>query len=212
MKSGADEVIVAADTKEICDAVEAVGGKTRLTDPNHESGTDRIAEVAVREKWTDDTVVVNLQGDEPFVDPDHISLCAKSLLSGIADMATLATPIRDPSPVFDPNVVKVVFDSNYLALYFSRAPIPWVRGLFQDGQQQKALPPNVPFWAHVGMYAYRTKTLRKLTAEHASRLESAEKLEQLRALSCGIKIAVATVEHSAPGVDTEEDLRRALRI
>lgn len=210
LESGASEVVVATDDERIVEAVARVGGKAMLTSDQHVSGTDRLAEVAERSGWSDDQIVVNLQGDEPCV-PGYLAQQLAEALAGHSEagMATLATPIHEVREVFDPNVVKTVLDDAGLALHFSRAPLPWVRGLFEPGKQPEQLPTDVRFLRHLGLYAYRVSTLRRVAHAPVSALERAESLEQLRALSMGIRIHV-TVIAQAPGhgVDTPEDLAR----
>jgi 3-deoxy-manno-octulosonate cytidylyltransferase (CMP-KDO synthetase) len=182
------------------------------TRPEHLSGADRAAEVAERLGWPDDSIVVNLHGDEPFADGRLLRLVASNLhRRPDAGIATLATPIRDPDELFDPDVVKVVRDDAERALYFSRAPIPWVRGAFESASGRKpALPPGVPFLRHLGLYAYRAGALRRLCRETPRPEETAESLEQLRALYLGIAIHVAVTPHAVPrGVGTGDDLLRA---
>jgi 3-deoxy-manno-octulosonate cytidylyltransferase (CMP-KDO synthetase) len=209
---GAGSVLVATDDPRVQDAVSALGGRAVLTASDHASGTDRIAEVADREGFDDDAILVNLQADEPFLGPALIRALAEGLAGHPhAGIATLATPIQHARELFDPNVVKVALDDRHAALYFSRAPIPWVRDVFGPAQAAvEALPPEVPFLRHIGIYAYRVATLRRLRDAKPHPLEQAEKLEQLRALALGIQIHVEIVDPAPPpGVDTPEDLRRA---
>jgi 3-deoxy-manno-octulosonate cytidylyltransferase (CMP-KDO synthetase) len=207
-ESGAGEVLVATDDDRIHEAAAAAGAVVVMTSPDHASGTDRLAEVADIREWPDDAVVVNLQGDEPAMPGALVAAVAGALRANPdAGIATLATPIRDLGDLLDPNVVKVVLSDADRALYFSRAPIPWVRGGFGD-----ELPDGVPFLRHLGLYAYRAGVLRLLAAEPSRPVEQAESLEQLRALALGLAIHV-TVVHEAPGhgVDTEADLARVER-
>lgn len=210
MESGADEVLVAADDERIVEAVERAGGRAVLTSPAHASGTDRLAEVARERAWSDETIVVNLQGDEPLVSPGVLGELATALASHErAGIATAATPIRDVGSLFAPSVVKVVLDREGYALYFSRAPIPWVRDTFAWGATPDALPDAAPFLRHLGLYAYRASTLRALAAMPQAAIERSESLEQLRALAAGIAIHVTVLQEAPPpGVDTEEDLAR----
>lgn len=209
-EAGAREVIVATDDERIVAAAEAAGARALLTDPAHPSGTDRAAEVARREGWAPDAVVVNLQGDEPLIPPGLPRLVAETLLEDpAAGIATLVTPLRDAAELFDPHVVKAVLDAGGHALYFSRAPLPWVRDRFRPGETPAALPEGVPFYRHIGLYAYRVGDLLRIARQPACPLERAESLEQLRALWHGITIATAVVETPPPhGVDTEADLQR----
>ena len=185
-----------------------------MTSPDHRCGTDRLAEVAEHEGWAQDSIVVNLQGDEPGIEPALLQRVAGALAShSAAGIATVATPIREAQQLFDPHVVKVVRDDAGMASYFSRAPIPWVRGLFDAQASVDALPADVTFLRHLGLYAYRVATLHTLARSEPSETERAESLEQLRALALGIGIHVSVID-AAPhmGVDTEDDLRRVERL
>lgn len=210
--SGALEVVVATDDERVADAVRAAGGDVEMTRDDHASGTDRLAEVATRRGWAAHDIVVNLQGDEPLVPVELPARLAEVLAdSPDAGIATMATPITGADELFRSNVVKVVLDDSGHALYFSRAPIPWARDAFAGGPP-KELPEGVRFLRHIGLYAYRTDTLRLMAATPPSPLERAESLEQLRALEQGIRIRVAIVEQAPPhGVDTPEDLERLQR-
>lgn len=200
-KSGAASVVVATDDDRVRVACEGLGIPVCMTSPDHQSGTDRCAEVATTKGWPDDAVVVNVQGDEPLLPPDYIAQAANAL--GDADMATLAAPIKSDADLTDPNRVKVVCSASGRALYFSRAPIPWHR----DHEAQVPAPTG-PLH-HVGLYAYRVATLTSLTALPVCDLERTEALEQLRALYHGLSIQVAVVAQApAAGVDTPEDLAR----
>ncbi len=212
MESGASEVIVACDDERIVAAVEALGGRAVLTSPEHASGTDRIAEVAEREGWPDDATVVNLQGDEPSMPPALVRAVADALREEpTAGIATLATPIHDPAELFRPDVVKVVLDDAGFARWFSRAPIPWVRGAFDAGPPA-ALPEGVCFLRHLGIYAYRVHVLRALCRIAPGGHERAESLEQLRALGHGLAIVCRTVDDPPAGsIDTPSDLERVQR-
>jgi len=211
VESGAAEVLVATDDDRIRAAVEGFGGRAVMTSPDHASGTDRLAEVADREGWPDDAVVVNLQGDEPCMDPAAVRAVADLLVADGAGMATAATPIGEPAELFDPAVVKVVLDRDGLARWFTRAPVPWVRDRFSvAGPPPADLPAGIPFLRHLGLYAYRAGILRQLCATPAQAYERAEALEQLRALFTGIAIRVTILDSApGPGVDTEADLARA---
>jgi len=215
-RSGAETVLVATDDERIADAVRAFDGEAIMTSPHHASGTDRICEVAKALAWSDDTIVVNAQGDEPGMPPAWIGRVAQELDNDPrAQVATLATRVLEWEELFNPNVVKVVLDHDGLARYFSRAPIPWVRGelAWSSGDSNPALPQHVTFLRHLGLYAYRLGTLAHLHARPVSPLEAAEQLEQLRALDLGFAIRVAVVEPSrVPGVDTAEDLAVARRL
>ena len=206
LDSGADDVRIATDDERVIAAAHAFGARAEMTQATHASGTDRIAEVAAREGWDESEIVVNVQGDEPLLPPVLVRQVAELLGErATAGVATLATPIESLGEFLDPNVVKVTVARTGLALYFSRAPIPWprdgaVRGLASQTQFGGAL-------RHLGLYAYRVGALKRLTAMPPSALEEGEKLEQLRALDNGIAIAVGLArERPGPGVDTEEDL------
>lgn len=193
----AAEVVVATDDDRIRAAVLSFGGRVVMTSPDHPSGTDRAAELAAG--LTAD-VVVNVQGDEPQVDPAAIDLLAGLMADGTADMATLAVPLPDRESYLSPNVVKVVSDDAGRALYFSRSPIPFVR----DGEPDFAARP-ARFLQHLGLYAYRRAFLLRLAATPPHPLEEAEKLEQLRVLGTGGTIRLGLVEHAHRGVDTPAD-------
>jgi 3-deoxy-manno-octulosonate cytidylyltransferase (CMP-KDO synthetase) len=212
LASGASEVIVATDDVRVRDAVAAHGHTVTLTRADHPSGTDRIAEVAQQFGWPDDAVVVNVQGDEPLIDPAVITAVAHALENDrAAAMATAAHPITDVTEFMNPNVVKVVTAENGRALYFSRAPIPWHRDGFAT--QQDNFPANFIAHRHIGLYAYRVNFLRQYGALDPSPLEGWEALEQLRALWHGFAIQVITCTRPpSPGVDTQEDLTRVRAI
>lgn len=202
------EVYLATDNARIRDAVAALPVRTVMTRPDHASGTERIAEVADKLGWSDEDIVVNLQGDEPLMRPDLIRRLAEALAGqGKAGAATLAAPIRNPAEVFDPSAVKTVVDRNGYALYFSRAPIPWHRASFD--RSEVPLPEDFPWLRHIGIYAYSAGFLRRYVAWPASPLEAVEALEQLRILWHGERIRVLTVDEAPEaGVDTEADWRR----
>lgn len=213
LAAGAREVWVAADDTRIADALADSGVRIAMTSPTHASGTDRLAECAQLAGWNDDTLVVNLQGDEPFAPASGIRAAADTLANSGADMATLATPITDVATLFDPNAVKLVIAHNSSAdygdaLYFSRAPIPWPRDAF--ARDRDTMPPGQHWLRHIGIYAYRAGFLRRFAALPPGRLEQLESLEQLRVLEAGYRIAVALAPEEFPaGVDTPEDLVRA---
>ena len=214
-RADADFVWVATDDQRIAAVVEAVGGKAMLTGAGHASGTDRLAEVVERRSLADETIVVNVQGDEPLLDPAHVRAVGRALVEHrSAGIATLATPIVRGTELFDPNVVKVVTDASGMALTFSRAPVPWARADFAWGNvPDDGLPKDVPFLRHVGLYAYTAGTLRQLAASAPVPIEHAECLEQLRALYLGIRVHVTVVHGDLPpGIDTEDDLRRVAEI
>jgi 3-deoxy-manno-octulosonate cytidylyltransferase (CMP-KDO synthetase) len=212
-ESGASYVCVATDDERIAEAVRNANGRVVMTSPDHASGTDRLAEVARVERFADDDIVVNLQGDEPFVPGELVRKLALALAEHPdCGMATAATPIRAADDLFNPNTVKVTLDAAGRALYFSRAPIPWLRGQFSAQGCAGSLPADVPFLRHLGLYAYRARTLRQLAEQPLAALERAESLEQLRALVMGIRIHVSVLPEAPPhGVDTPEDLVRLQR-
>ncbi len=207
--AGAREVWVAADDERIVQALAGTDVRVAMTSQAHLSGTDRLAECAQIAGWSDDALVVNLQGDEPFAPAAGIRMMAATLAASGAEMATLAEPLLDPDMLFDPNTVKLVRNQRGDALYFSRAPIPWHRDAF--AANRRVLMPGECL-RHIGIYGYRAGFLRQFAAMLPGRLEQVESLEQLRALEAGHRIAVAlTPEPFPPGVDTSEDLARAER-
>jgi 3-deoxy-manno-octulosonate cytidylyltransferase (CMP-KDO synthetase) len=207
--SGAEEVWVATDHAEVQAAAERCGLSVLLTRADHPSGTDRLAEVVELRGWDDDTIIVNVQGDEPLIDPALIAQTARQLAESGADIATVAHPIGDAADFFNPNIVKVVCTAAGDALYFSRAPIPYARDHFAREAGGETLPEDMPAYRHVGLYAYRARFLRAYARLAPSPLEGFEALEQLRALWHGFRISVAISDHLPPaGVDTPEDAER----
>lgn len=206
-RSGAARVVVAADSRSIVQACELHGVEAVLTRADHPSGTDRLAEASTLLGLADDDIVVNVQGDEPLIDPALVDAVAALLtVRAGASMATAAHPIAALAEFTNPNVVKVVTDRDGMALYFSRAPMPWARDVFAQGIT--ALPQPAPL-RHVGLYALRCGFLRRFPGLPPAPLEQLEALEQLRALWHGHRIAVTVVPHApGPGVDTPEDLER----
>jgi 3-deoxy-manno-octulosonate cytidylyltransferase (CMP-KDO synthetase) len=211
--SSAEDVLVATDDERIATAVSDPrrpgAAIAVLTDASLPSGTDRVAAVAKARGWSDATLVVNVQGDEPFLPSALIDQVAQLLVADpAAGIATLATPLQSLHEFLDPNVVKVVAADDGAALYFSRAPIPWTRDGAPEGiTTQREFGDAL---RHVGIYAFRVGVLRRITRMPASSLELREKLEQLRALQAGVRIVVGTcVETPGPGVDTPQDLERA---
>jgi len=191
-------VIVATDDSRIVEAVHRFGGEAVMTKASHQSGTDRLAEVAAS---LDGDIIVNVQGDEPLLAPETIDAAVAPLAAdpaGALEMTTLRRRIVDPADLQNPNVTKVVVDRDGFAMYFSRAPIPFTR----SGQ------PSVDAWAHIGMYVYRRACLLRLAALPPTAMERAEALEQLRALEYGIRIKAIETTHDTIGVDTPEDLER----
>jgi 3-deoxy-manno-octulosonate cytidylyltransferase (CMP-KDO synthetase) len=211
-KSSARLVVVATDDARVQQAAQAHGLEALLTRGDHPTGTDRLGEAAELLKLDDDDIVVNVQGDEPLIEPGLIDAVAELLMTTpAASMATCASPINDASTLFNPNAVKVVCDSQGKALYFSRAPIPWARDALADGKQR--LLPGLPAWHHIGLYAYRVKFLRCFGKLPEGVLERVEALEQLRALEHGHTIVVHRCNaRPAPGVDTPDDLQRVREI
>lgn len=211
-RTGAEGVWVATDDERIAATVRQHGFEAVMTSANHASGTDRIAEVAGQLQWNDADIVVNVQGDEPLLDPALIEAVAAALHDDPdAAMATAAHRLTVPDDFFNPNVVKVVCDMRGRALYFSRAPIPWDRDRFSG--KNDLLPADLPAQRHIGLYAYRVSFLRCFGQLAASPLERCESLEQLRALWHGYPIQVVSIDHPPePGVDTAEDLERVRRV
>ncbi|UNH39764.1 3-deoxy-manno-octulosonate cytidylyltransferase [Moellerella wisconsensis] len=209
LKSGASRVIIATDHQAVVDAVQRAGGEACMTDSNHHSGTERLAEVIEKYQFADDEIIVNVQGDEPLIPPMIISQVANNLATSQAEMGTLAVPINNAEEAFNPNAVKVVMDQSGYALYFSRAAIPWQRDQFAVNKQII----GDHFLRHIGIYAYRAGFIRRYVTWPASPLENIEMLEQLRVLWYGEKIHVA-VAAQAPGagVDTPEDLDSVRKI
>ena len=207
LQSGAQSVVVATDDARVQEVVSAAGYQVLMTSPDHASGTERLVEVVDTLGWADDTLVVNVQGDEPLLDPQYIRAVAQQLATHAdAVMATLAHPIVEQGEFMNPNVVKVVCDAQGYAMYFSRAPIPWPRDALAGGQ---VLPADAPILRHIGLYAYRAGFLKTYAQLAPSPLEGCEMLEQLRVLWHGYRISLGIIaEAAAPGVDTPEDLAR----
>lgn len=204
--SRAERVIVATDHASVMAACEQAGVEVMMTRADHPSGTDRIAEIAATMSLPGDAIIVNVQGDEPLIDPELINACA-ARVSANAPMATAAHPIHIVEDVFNPNVVKVVLDAKGDAMMFSRAPLPWHRDGFAHGTH--TMPAGYVPLRHIGIYAYRCDFLLNYATLAVSPLETIEALEQLRVLWHGFRIAVHLVEHApAAGVDTAEDLAR----
>ena len=204
LESGASAVVVATDDVRIADAAENFGAVVCMTGNQHESGTERIAEVAELLDWSDEQVVVNLQGDEPAMPAELINQCAALLDDTAADIATLASPFLSQEDFQNPNCVKVIRDVRDHAIYFSRATIPYPR---DGGSDERAVSAALH---HHGIYAYRCGVLRQFVAASRSDLEVCEQLEQLRALSLGMTIVVGVPPvRPGTGIDTEEDLVRA---
>jgi 3-deoxy-manno-octulosonate cytidylyltransferase (CMP-KDO synthetase) len=205
-ESGAERVIVATDNEEVREAVQAVGGEVCMTRADHQSGTERLAEVVEKCGFSDETVIVNVQGDEPMIPPAIIRQVADNLAARRdVGMATLAVPIESAEEAFNPNAVKVVMDAQGYALYFSRATIPWDRDRFAASRETI----GDSFLRHIGIYGYRAGFIRRYVSWQTSPLEQIEMLEQLRVLWYGerIHVDVASVVPGT-GVDTPEDLER----
>lgn len=205
-ESGAERIIVATDNEEVREAVQAVGGEVCMTRADHQSGTERLAEVVEKCGFSDETVIVNVQGDEPMIPPAIIRQVADNLAARRdVGMATLAVPIESAEEAFNPNAVKVVMDAQGYALYFSRATIPWDRDRFAASRETI----GDSFLRHIGIYGYRACFIRRYVSWQTSPLEQIEMLEQLRVLWYGEKIHV-DVASVVPGtgVDTPEDLER----
>ncbi|WGL99288.1 3-deoxy-manno-octulosonate cytidylyltransferase [Arsenophonus sp. aPb] len=203
LMSDATRVIVATDHQAVFDVVKAANGEVCMTDPAHQSGTERLAEVIEKYKFSDEEIIINVQGDEPLIPPEIINQLANNLMLNNVGMATLATAINNPDDVFDPAIVKVVTDKQSNALYFSRAAIPWERDRFAVSKMEI----GQHFLRHIGIYAYRAGFIRRYIQWPISPLEMIEMLEQLRVLWYGEKIHVAlAVKTPGPGVDNQQDL------
>ncbi|TKF24064.1 3-deoxy-manno-octulosonate cytidylyltransferase [Vibrio genomosp. F6] len=204
IQAGAERVIIATDDARVEAAVNQFGGVVCMTSPDHESGTERLAEVVQRMDIPDDHIIVNVQGDEPLIPPSIITQVANNLANSTAPMATLGVEITEEAEVFNPNAVKVVTDKDGYALYFSRATIPWDRDNFADSENQTIAQPLL---RHIGIYAYRAGFINTYINWQPSALEKIECLEQLRVLWYGEKIHVEVAKEApAAGVDTPEDL------
>ena len=201
-----DNVWVATDDERIFRAVEEFSGKAIYTSPEHRSGTDRCAEAArLLQKNTEFDVVINVQGDEPFIRSEQIEQLMGCFTEQV-EIATLIKKIETAEELFNPNRPKVVLDSNQNALYFSRSPIPFIREEEKNNWLDAAT-----FWAHIGMYAYKKDVLQQITKLNPGKLEKVEALEQLRWLENGLKIKTAVTRHQSIGIDTFEDLENALK-
>jgi len=205
MKVGASEVIIATDSDEVLSVVSSFTADVIMTDANHASGTDRVAEVAALKGWASATPVVNVQGDAPMIPPESVRQVADLLLDNPqASIATLCVPIESAAEYYDSNVVKVTFDQHGRALYFSRASIP------SNARAPEVIPTA---WRHLGLYAYRVNALQQLTSTPPCELELVEHLEQLRALWLGLEIRIAPAAvPNGPDVDTVADLEQVRRL
>jgi 3-deoxy-manno-octulosonate cytidylyltransferase (CMP-KDO synthetase) len=200
-----DRCLIATDSDEVAEIVNEYGAEVVMTSDEHRSGTDRIAEVALRREYADYDVIVNVQGDEPFVPRSAITGAVRLVTDGRFSLGTAAVR-AEPSVLRDPNIVKVVAAHDGRALYFSRAPIPYLRDA-EDAPVQRPL-----IWQHIGVYAYTSIALQNWVSLPATPLEEIERLEQLRPLVAGIPMGVSLTEETViPGIDTEEDLERANR-
>ncbi len=207
--SGAGEIWVATDHAEVEAVARSHGLNVLMTRADHPTGTDRLSEVVALRGWSDDTIVVNVQGDEPLIDPALIVQTARQLADHGADIATVAHPVAEAADFFNPNVVKVVCRADGDALYFSRAPIPYARDQFAREGGGEELPQGLPALRHIGLYAYRAGFLKAYAQLAPAPIEAFEALEQLRALWHGYRITVAVSDHMpSPGVDTPEDAAR----
>ena len=217
-KSGAQQIWIATDHHSILAAAHEHGYQACMTDTSHVSGTDRIAEVAEQQQWPDDTIVVNVQGDEPLIPPQLIHGVAQHLHNNPqCAIATACHPVHDEQSLRNPNVVKVVLDHHGNALYFSRAPIPYPRDIFAQQTlfpaEKESLPESFTALRHIGIYAYRASFLRAFGQLAPAAIEQTEALEQLRALYHGYKIGVMVSVDAPPGgVDTEQDLHVARKL
>lgn len=203
----ADDVVIAVDHPDLAAAADSFGANWQMTSPDCASGTDRIAEVA-RDR-VDANVLINVQGDEPEIDPEIIDMVGQTLIdSPTADIATAGTPLRDVDQLSDPNCVKIQMGDQQRAITFSRSAIPHAR----EGITPELLQSEPPiFWQHIGLYAYRNEFLNWFAKQRESTLEKVEKLEQLRAIEAGRTIVAARVNHSAPGIDTQADYEAFVR-
>lgn len=210
-RSGADEVIIATDSDEVLKVCRDFGADARITAASHNSGTDRANQIAREAGWAPDTIVVNLQGDEPLMPPELVRQAAGLLAEDPqADIASLCHGVHSLDEWLNPNVVKLVMDRRGYALYFSRAPIPWRR----DGATREAprLPDGLAY-RHIGLYAYRVAALAEFSSLAPAPLEDCEALEQLRALTHGLRIRMGVVDNPPPrGIDTEDDLQAVISL
>jgi len=212
METSASEVIVATDHNDIVQAVEKFGGNVMMTKVDHPTGTDRISEVIQAQSWSDDTIVVNLQGDEPHIPAQLIQATAEALADNSqCDIATLATKITSIDEVLNPNRVKIVLNNNHEALYFSRAAIPYNKKWNIETESKWQI--DYPYYHHIGLYAYTVGFLKQFPSLTPCPIELAESLEQLRALCYGYRIFVSVIDSSpGHGVDTEADLQRVEKL
>ncbi len=209
-KEALDWIYVATDDQRIYDAVKKFGGDVVMTSGSHRSGTDRCAEamdIIEKENSTHFEAIINIQGDEPFIQAEQINQLKNLFKDPASQIVTLVKKISNSEDIFDPNKPKVVLDKNGFALYFSRSPVPYIRSLEKD-----KWPGDVSFYKHIGIYGYRTKILKEIAGLAPSDIEAAESLEQLRWLSNGYRIKTAVTTHESIGIDTPEDLERARKM
>lgn len=212
-ESGATRILIATDDARVCEAAEKFGAKVCMTQPAHESGTERIAEVIANEGFDEDDIIVGLQADEPLIPPSLISMLAQNLTEHTqVKMATLAAPLKNAEELFNPNVVKVQLNYRNLAMTFSRAPIPWDRDQFSAEKDPNNLILKHFYYRHIGLYAYRANFLDTYITLPTCGIEKCESLEQLRVLYHGFKIHVGVTDLEVPpGVDTAADLAQIQR-
>lgn len=199
-----DAIVIATDSQEVIQLCESLGAPGVLTDPAHPSGTDRVAEVMDRPEFQDFPIILNIQGDEPLVEEEHLASAVRLIRDEEWELATCATPLRTQAALHDPSTVKVVRTQEGGALYFSRAPVPHRR----DGSPTSEELGRPPYLRHLGIYAYRREALAAWVRLPPSPLEELERLEQLRPLEAGLSMGVAVVDSAEPGVDTEADVTR----
>ncbi len=210
-ESGAESVVIATDSDEIAEVAERFGARVCMTLPEHQSGTERLSEAVEALEYEDDDIIVNVQGDEPLIDPALINQVARDLSEHeTAKVASICQPIHDKTDLLNPSIVKVVLNRRSFAMYFSRLPIPWQLGL-QDNTRKIDLSEN--YFRHVGLYAYRVSMLKDYVNWTESPYEALESLEQLRVLWNGHKIHMSVAEKALMlGVDTQEDLDKVRKI
>lgn len=210
-KAEVDDVIVATDDERIAECIKKVNGNVCMTDAAHHSGTERIGEVIQKMSFLNDDIIINLQGDEPFLPPSLIDQLVVAMRSEPLHVATLCEPLNRVEMLFNPNVTKVLLNIKGDAIYFSRAPIPWYRDGFQN--EPKMMPLVYQYYRHIGIYAYRVDFIKRYIQEEASLIENVESLEQLRILWLGEKIRVLkALASTGIGIDTLDDLKRAQEI
>jgi len=202
-----DNIYIATDNQQVKDACQSFTNNIIMTSSEHTSGTDRIAE-AVND--IDTLAVINVQGDEPFIDPELISHLAQTTINSSASVCSAMQQLHTVDELLDPNVVKVVTNQNNFAIYFSRAPIPYPRDSYHEMQKSSLLPQGVNFYKHIGIYGYKREFLLQYSSLPKSNLESTEKLEQLRVLDAGKSIEMITTTHEAFGIDTPQDYQNAI--